>query len=90
MSRTTIHGVAWQAIPYHPVARTAAITGQSEASVHTLISSGALRAVKLAGKTLVPTDSIVEFLARARPWSPDHVKIGPAKRERWMREKKTA
>jgi Helix-turn-helix domain len=90
MSRATIYGVAWQAIPYHPVARAAAITGQSEASVNTLISSGALRAMKLAGKTLVPTESIVEFLARARPWSPDHAKIGPAKRPRLMQEKKTA
>ena len=68
MSRMTIHGVAWQAIPYQTVACTAAITGHSEAGVNTLISSGALRAVKLAGKTLVPTDSIVELLARARPW----------------------
>ncbi len=74
MLEATIHGVAWQAIPYQPIARAAAIVGQSETRVHRLINSGALRAVKLAGKTLVTTDSIVEFLARARPWSPDHVK----------------
>lgn len=86
MSRATIHGVAWQAIPFHPVARAAAITGQSEASINTLISSGALRAVKLAGKTLVPTDTILEFLARARPWSRKHAKAGQANRARWMQK----
>jgi hypothetical protein len=82
MSRATIYGVAWQAIPYQPVARTAAIVGQSETGINGLINSGALRAVKLAGKTLVTTDSIVEFLARARPWSPDHAKMGSARRAR--------
>lgn len=90
MSKATIHGIAWQAIPYQTVARTAAITGHSETSVNTLIRSGALRAVKLAGKTLVPTGSILELLARVRPWSPDHAKVGPAKRPGLIQEKKTA
>ena len=90
MSRATIHGIAWQAIPYHSVPRTAAITGNSEAGVNGLINSGALRAVELEDKKLVTTDSIVEHLARARPWSPDHAKAGPTKRPHLMREKKTA
>ena len=90
MSRATIHGIAWQAIPYHPPARAAAITGTSEAGVNGLINSGALKAVELEDKKLVTTDSIVEHLARARPWSPDHAKRGPAKRPRLMQEKKTA
>jgi hypothetical protein len=87
MTSATIHGVAWQAIPYQPVARAAAITGRSEAHVYNLINSGALRAVKLAGKTLVTTDSIVELLARARPWSPEHAKINSAKRAGLMEAK---
>jgi hypothetical protein len=87
MQGATLHGVVWQAIPYHPVARTAAITGRSEANVNDLLSSGALRAVELAGKTLVTTESIVDFLAQARPWSPDHAKIASANRARWMQAK---
>lgn len=87
MSKVTMHGVAWQVIPYHPVARASAITGHSEACVNSLIRSNALQAVRLAGKTLVTTDSIVAFLARARPWSPDHAKGYSARRARSMQEK---
>ena len=82
MSISTIHEIAWQALPYQPVARTAAITGRSPAHVYALLKSGALRAVKLAGKTLVTTESIVELLAGAQPWSPDHDKIASAQRAR--------
>ena len=82
MSISTIHEIAWQALPYQPVARTAAITGRSPAHVYALLKSGTLRAVKLAGKTLVTTESIVELLAGAQPWSPDHDKIASAQRAR--------
>jgi len=41
-----------------------------------------LRAVKLGGKTLITTESILEFLGRAEPWSPNLGKIAPAKRAR--------
>ena len=79
---TTIDEVAWQALPYQPVARAAAITGRSPAHVYALIKSGTLRAVKLAGKTLITTESIVELLALAQPWSPDRDKIASAQRAR--------
>ena len=47
MSITTIDEVAWQALPYQPVARAAAITGRSPAHVYALIKSGKIRAVEL-------------------------------------------
>ena len=67
MSTATSFEVAWQAVPYQPVARTAAITGRSQAHVYTLIKSGGLRAVKLAGKTLITTDSINVRTSRITP-----------------------
>ena len=82
MSIATIHEIAWQALPFQPVGRTAAITGRSPAHVYALLKSGTLRAVKLAGKTLITTESIVELLAGAQPWSPNHDKIASAQRAR--------
>jgi hypothetical protein len=87
MSRATIYGVAWQVCPFHPPARAGAIMGHSEADVDALIESGELRAVESAGKKLVTTDSIVEHLARARPWSPGHAKVRPPSRVRSMHVK---
>lgn len=79
--------VTWQALPYHPVSRTAAITGRSQAHVYTLINSGSLRAVKLAGKTLITTESILDLLGRAKPWKSDLARTAQARRARPARPK---
>ena len=80
-----VYGVAWQGLPYQPVPRAAAIAGCSTSQIYSLINSKKLRAVKLAGTTLVTTASIVEFLTQAQPWSPDHARIGSAKHRRRSR-----
>jgi excisionase family DNA binding protein len=68
----------WQAVPHHQVKIAAQILGVSVALVYAKLHEGELRAVKLAGRTLVTTESLLAFLATAEPWTPD-----PAKSERF-------
>jgi hypothetical protein len=89
MTIPTLHEVTWQTLPYQPVARAAAITGRSPAHVYALVKSGTLRAVKLAGKTLITTESIVELLGGAQPWSPNHDRVAPAHRARLARPRQS-
>jgi hypothetical protein len=65
----------WQKLPIHPVRRASAVIGASEARVYALLKTGELTAVKLGGKTLVRTSSLIDYLAKARPWEPDRDRV---------------
>ena len=71
-------GLRWQSLPVHPVNRTATIIGASVSQTYTLLNAGELKAVKLGGKTLVTTESIVDYLATAQPWVPDRDRVARA------------
>ena len=78
----TLHGLQWQNISVHPVKRAAVIIGASEAQVYALLKSGELGATRLAGKTLVLTNSLIAFLGTAKPWEPDRDRVVNAVRAR--------
>ena len=72
----------WRDLPFQTVGHTAAITGRSPAHVYSLLKVGDLQAVKLGGKTLIPTQSILAYLARAKPWRADARRVAAANEQR--------
>ena len=79
---SSLHGVLWTQIPQHPVQRTAAILGCSTSQVYNFLREGRLRAVTFAGKTLPLTESIVELLAEAKPWTSNASRVARANEAR--------
>jgi hypothetical protein len=71
-------GLNWQGVPVHPVKRASSIIGASDSQTYALLKAGELSAVTLGGKTLICTSSILDFLAKAKPWEPDHDRIARA------------
>jgi hypothetical protein len=71
-------GLNWQGVPVHPVKRASSIIGASDSQTYALLKAGELSAVTLGGKTLIRTSSIIDFLAKARPWEPDHDRVARA------------
>jgi excisionase family DNA binding protein len=71
----SLHGLDWQKLPFHPIRRACAVIGASEARVYALLKTGELTAVKLGGKTLVRTSSLIDYLAKAQPWQPDRDRV---------------
>lgn len=62
----------WQDLPLQTVKDTSTITGGSPGRVYALIGAGELEAIKLAGKTLVRTPSILALIERSgEPWKPN-------------------
>lgn len=49
----------------HSVIEAAALLGISRTSVYTLLTSGALRSVRVAGRRLIPRAAIEELLNKA-------------------------
>ena len=71
-------GLNWQGVPVHPVKRASSILGASDSQTYALLKQGKLTAVTLAGKTLIRTSSIIDFLAKAKPWEPDRDRVARA------------
>ena len=72
----------WRELPFQTVGNTAAITGRSPAHVYSLLKVGDLQAVSLGGKTLIPTQSILAYLAQAKPWRADARRVAAANKKR--------
>lgn len=73
--------VRWQDRPYQQVAIASEIAQVSEATLYKAAKEGLLTFVRLSGRTLVDTPSLVAFLSRAEPWVPsDRGAAGRAKR----------
>ncbi|KQT78095.1 hypothetical protein [Methylobacterium sp. Leaf466] len=60
----------WQERPYQQLGAASEIAQISEAALYKAEKEGALTFVRLAGRTLVETASLIEFLRRAQPWAP--------------------
>lgn len=72
-SRSTVAGpteIPWRDRPHLQLQTAAEIAGVSEASLYRFASEGLLTFVRLAGRTLVETPSLLAFIARAEPWTP--------------------
>lgn len=70
----TLDGLNWQSVPYQPTRRAGAILGVSQAQIYKLLHAGDVDGVKIAGRTLIATESLVKVLAAAQPWRPDPAK----------------
>jgi hypothetical protein len=71
-------GLNWQGVPVHPVKRASSILGASDSQTYALLKQGELTAVTLAGKTLIRTSSIIDFLAKAKPREPNRDRVAKA------------
>ncbi|KQT84685.1 hypothetical protein ASG51_00910 [Methylobacterium sp. Leaf465] len=60
----------WQERPYQQLGAASEIAQVSEAALYKAEKEGALTFVRLAGRTLVETSSLIAFLNRAQPWTP--------------------
>ena len=65
---TSLFGLAWQAISFHPPRRAGTIIGASDARVDQLVKAGELEAVTLGGRKLIRTSSLLAYLLKAEPW----------------------
>jgi excisionase family DNA binding protein len=63
--------VAWHDRPNVPIQTAANVIGCSRSKVYSLAASGDLAMVRLAGRTLVVTASILRFVSAATPYVPD-------------------
>lgn len=63
--------VPWDDRPNNTVSVAASLINSSRAQVYVLAKNGQLDMVKLAGRTLVTTESLRRFLATAVPYRPD-------------------
>lgn len=69
----------WRDLPLQTINDTSAILCGSNSRTYTLLAEGALEAVRLAGKTLVKTASLVAFLEKgAEGWKPDRKRVEKA------------
>lgn len=53
-----------------PLKLAAKIAGQSPASLYRAQSAGKIEFKRLSGRTLVTTESLIEFVDSAEPWTP--------------------
>lgn len=65
--RTEIH---WRDRPYQQLGAASEIAQISEGALYRAEKEGELTFVRLAGRTLVETASLIAFLNRAQPWTP--------------------
>ncbi|TPG51798.1 hypothetical protein EAH89_19550 [Roseomonas nepalensis] len=61
----------WRECANVPIATAAQIIGCSPGRIYALATEGCMDLVKLAGRTLVPVESLTRFLDAAEPYRPD-------------------
>jgi hypothetical protein len=72
-------GIPWRDKPYQTISDASALIGGSNSRTYALLAEGALEAVRLAGKTLVRTASLIAFLEQgAEGWRPDRKRVEKA------------
>ena len=71
--------IPWRDKPFQTVDHTSAILCGSRSRTYGLLADGELEAVRLAGKTLIKTASLIAFLERdAKRWKPDRKRVAKA------------
>lgn len=66
----TRDGIPWRERPFLPVASAAALVGCSRAQLYKLAAEGRIGMAKLAGRTLVPTPTLIALLESAKAFVP--------------------
>ena len=67
--RPTQSHIPWQEKPTQSVPATSDIGGWSNGHTYNLIGEGRLRAVRVANKTAILTESLIQLLNAAEPWT---------------------
>jgi hypothetical protein len=71
--------IPWRDKPLQTIGDASTLIGGSNSRTYALLAEGALEAVRLAGKTLVKTPSLIAFLEReAEGWKPDRKRVEKA------------
>jgi hypothetical protein len=71
--------IPWRDKPFQTINDTSAILCGSKSRTYTLLAEGTLEAVRLAGKTLVRTPSLIAFLEQeTEGWKPDRKRVEKA------------
>jgi hypothetical protein len=71
--------IPWRDKPLQTISDASALIGGSKSRTYALLAEGALEAVRLAGKTLVRTTSLIAFLEQeAEGWRPDRKRVEKA------------
>lgn len=63
-------GIPWQQRPHHTIQTASQIAGLSRASLYACAKQGRLTLRRLAGRTLVTTESLIAFINSAEEWKP--------------------
>lgn len=70
---------SWRDLPRHTINDTSTILCGSKSRTYGLLAEGKLEAVRLAGKTLIKTPSIIALMESGEEeWSPDRKRIEKA------------
>jgi hypothetical protein len=73
-------GIPWRDLPLQTINDASAILCGSKSRTYALLAEGELEAVRVAGKTLIKTSSILALIekAEAGPWAPDRKRVEKA------------
>jgi hypothetical protein len=71
--------IPWRDKPLQTISDASTLIGGSNSRTYALLAEGKLEAVRLAGKTLVRTASLIAFLEREeKGWKPDRKRVEKA------------
>jgi hypothetical protein len=71
--------IPWRDKPLQTIGDASTLIGGSKSRTYALLTEGALEAVRLAGKTLIRTASLIAFLEQeAEGWRPDRKRVEKA------------
>jgi hypothetical protein len=71
--------ISWRDRPRLTIDQTSTLLGGSKSRTYGLLASGKLEAVRLAGKTLVKTPSVIALLEKEEePWKPNRERVAKA------------
>jgi hypothetical protein len=74
--------IPWREKPTQSVPATSDIGGWSNGHTYNLIGEGKLTAVRVANKTAVLTESLIQLLNAAEPWTSNKARVAAANHAR--------
>ena len=80
--RPTQVRIPWREKPTQSVPATSEIGGWSNGHTYNLIGDGRLKAVRVANKTAIITESLIQLLNAAEPWTPNKARVAAANHAR--------
>jgi hypothetical protein len=74
--------IPWQEKPTQSVPAASEIGGWSNGHTYNLIGEGKLKAVRVANKTAILTESLIQLLNAVEPWTPNKARVAAANQAR--------